>query len=39
MESVRLGCLHIRFNELVIEDGTHSFNMTPRESELSEIPH
>jgi len=34
MESVRLGCLQMRFDELVIEDGAHTFNMTPRESEL-----
>lgn len=33
-ESTKLGCLHIRFNELVIQDGEHSFNLTPREAEL-----
>ncbi|MEN8226634.1 MAG: response regulator transcription factor [Bacteroidota bacterium] len=32
--SAKLGCLHIRFNDLIIEDGQHSFNLTPRESEL-----
>ncbi|MCK5135288.1 MAG: response regulator transcription factor [Bacteroidales bacterium] len=34
LASTRLGCLHIRFNELVVEDGENSFNLTPRESEL-----
>ena len=34
MESIRMGCLHIHFDELLIKDGTHSFNMTPRESDL-----
>lgn len=34
LESSRLGCLHIHFDELLIQDGAHSFNMTPRESEL-----
>ena len=29
-----LGCLQIKLDELVIDDGDHSFNMTPRESEL-----
>jgi len=33
-ESTTLGCLNIHFNELTIEDGEHSFNLTPRESEL-----
>ena len=33
-ESTTLGCLNIYFNELTIEDGEHSFNLTPRESEL-----
>ena len=30
----RIGCLNIKYGELLIEDGTHSFNLTPRESEL-----
>jgi len=34
METIRLGCLHIHFDELLIKDGSNSFNMTPRESEL-----
>ena len=34
MESVRLGCLHINFNELSIDDGNNHHNLTPRESEL-----
>jgi DNA-binding response OmpR family regulator len=34
VESARLGCLQIHFDELLIKDGTNSFNMTPRESEL-----
>ena len=33
-ESTTLGCLNIHFNELTIEDGEHSYNLTPRESEL-----
>jgi len=33
-ESTTLGCLNIHFNELSIEDGEHSYNLTPRESEL-----
>jgi DNA-binding response OmpR family regulator len=33
-ESTTLGCLNIHFNELTIKDGKHSFNLTPRESEL-----
>lgn len=33
-ESVRLGCLHIHFKELRIEDGETQHNLTPRESEL-----
>lgn len=33
-ESIKMGCLNIHFGELVIKDGTHSFNMTPRESDL-----
>jgi len=33
-ESTTLGCLNIHFNELTIEDGEQSFNLTPRESEL-----
>ncbi len=32
--TTKLGCLHIHFNELAIEDGKHRFNLTPRESEL-----
>jgi len=32
--SRKLGRLHIQFNELLIEDGKHSFNMTPREADL-----
>lgn len=34
MESNRLGCLHIQFDELLIQDGSNSYSMTPRESEL-----
>jgi len=30
----RIGCLNIKYGELLIEDGTHRFNLTPRESEL-----
>ncbi len=33
-ETTTLGCLEIRFDELVIEDGNNRFNLTPRESEL-----
>ncbi len=33
-ESVTLGRLHIKYDELVIEDGNNSYNLTPRESEL-----
>jgi len=33
-ESTTLGCLNIHFNELIIKDGEHSYNLTPRESEL-----
>ncbi len=33
-ESATLGCLEIRFDELVIDDGNNRFNLTPRESEL-----
>ena len=32
--STTLGCLNIHFNELIVEDGEHIFNLTPRESEL-----
>ena len=34
LESVQIGCLHIKYDELIIEDGQNSFNLTPRESEL-----
>lgn len=34
VSSVRIGCLHIKYGELLIEDGTNIFNLTPRESEL-----
>jgi len=30
----QVGCLRIRYGELLIEDGENTFNMTPRESEL-----
>lgn len=30
----RIGCLHIKYGELLIEDGKASYNLTPRESEL-----
>jgi DNA-binding response OmpR family regulator len=33
-ESITLGCLTIHFNELSVNDGEHSYNLTPRESEL-----
>jgi DNA-binding response OmpR family regulator len=33
-ESTKLGCLDISFNELLINDGEQSFNLTPREAEL-----
>jgi DNA-binding response OmpR family regulator len=33
-ESTTLGCLTIHFNELSVNDGEHSYNLTPRESEL-----
>ncbi len=32
--SAKIGCLNIHFNELIIEDGENTFNLTPRESEL-----
>ena len=32
--SADLGCLKINFKELVIHDGRHTYNLTPRESEL-----
>ncbi|MCK4880800.1 MAG: response regulator transcription factor [Bacteroidales bacterium] len=32
--STKIGCLHIHYGELLIEDGKNSFNLTPRESEL-----
>ena len=34
METVRLGCLQMNFDELLVKDGTQTYNMTPRESEL-----
>lgn len=34
LQEMILGCLRVRFNELVIEDGEHSYGMTPREAEL-----
>jgi DNA-binding response OmpR family regulator len=34
LKAMTLGCLQIKLDELVIDDGDHSFNMTPRESEL-----
>lgn len=34
LKELDLGCLRIRFNELVIEDGKNTHNMTPREAEL-----
>lgn len=33
-KSIRLGHLDIHFNELLIADGKHKHNLTPRESEL-----
>lgn len=33
-ESTTLGCLSINFNELTIDDGVHSYDLTPKESEL-----
>jgi len=33
-ESVQLGKLHIRFNELMIQDNGNNYNLTTRESEL-----
>jgi len=32
--STSLGCLTFHFNELLIEDGEHNYNLTPREAEL-----
>jgi len=34
LKMITLGCLQIKLDELVVEDGHHTFNMTPRESEL-----
>jgi DNA-binding response OmpR family regulator len=34
LQTISIGCLQIRFNELTVEDGSDSYNMTPRESEL-----
>ena len=34
VKTISLGCLHIKLDELVVEDGHHTYNMTPRESEL-----
>jgi DNA-binding response OmpR family regulator len=33
-QEMSLGCLQVRFSELVIEDGEQTYNMTPREAEL-----
>ncbi len=30
----KIGCLHIKYGELLIEDGKNHFNLTPRESDL-----
>lgn len=32
--SDRIGCLHIQYGKLLIEDGINSYNLTPRESDL-----
>ena len=32
--TAKIGCLNIKYGELLIEDGKNSFNLTPRESEL-----
>jgi len=34
LESITLGCLQIRFKDLVIDDGNQKHNLTPREAEL-----
>lgn len=34
LESVTLGCLQIRFKDLIIDDGSQKHNLTPREAEL-----
>jgi DNA-binding response OmpR family regulator len=34
LEAVSIGCLNIKYDELLIEDGKHSYNLTPREAEL-----
>ena len=34
LKALSLGCLQIRFSELVIDDGNQTFHMTPREAEL-----
>jgi len=34
LESVKMGCLHIKYDELLIEDGKNTYNLTPREAEL-----
>jgi len=34
LDSVTLGCLQIRFNDLVIDDGSRKYNLTPKEAEL-----
>jgi len=34
LESIQIGRLTIKYDELLIEDGKNSFNLTPRESDL-----
>ena len=34
LESISIGCLNIKYDELLIEDGNNSYNLTPRESGL-----
>lgn len=34
LESIQIGCLTIKYDELLIEDGKKSYNLTPRESAL-----
>lgn len=34
LDSIQIGCLTIKYDELLIEDGKKSYNLTPRESDL-----
>jgi DNA-binding response OmpR family regulator len=34
LQAISIGCMQIRFNELTVDNGSDSYNMTPRESEL-----